>query len=166
MLCFLSTCSRSASSGLGGGEQEILRFNTEEVRSGEVISLEKLLARDLAVLLNFWSFRCSPCFVEIDALNRLYRGKLKGCRVEFIAVNTDGLEKKELIEAIQEQGIDIRFPVIADADMQLTNYYSDGFVPHTVIVTGSGGRDLEITGFNEKLFEKLEKRLFEIACKG
>ncbi|NIS75772.1 MAG: redoxin domain-containing protein, partial [Deltaproteobacteria bacterium] len=102
----------------------------------------KLLDRDIVVLLNFWGLRCSPCFNEIDALNRLYRGKLKGCGVEFIAVNTDGLEKKELREAMQEQGVDIRFPVIADADMQITNYYSDGFIPYTVIVTGRGGRDL------------------------
>ncbi|NIS74769.1 MAG: redoxin domain-containing protein [Deltaproteobacteria bacterium] len=141
-------------------------FDAEEVQSGEKISLETLLARDFVVLLNFWGFRCSPCLDEIDALNRLYQGKLSGCSIEFIAVNTDGLEKNDLIGAMQEQGIDIRFPVIADVDRQITNYYTDGFIPHTLIVTGTGGRKLEISGFNEKLFEKLEKRLFELACKG
>lgn len=158
----LSTCAERNTVLPPVCNPELLFFDSADVQSGKRISLKSLVEERRFVFLNFWGITCIPCIEEIEELNRLYEEKYREGRVVFVAVNTDRMDGKELKKKIVENNIHIVFPVIADPDMEITNFYSDGFVPHNVIISPTGEREIEVTGFNPELFKKLEKKLFEL----
>lgn len=159
---FSPSCARKDAVKEVNHRGNLLLFEAVDLNSSETLSFHSLLDEGRTVLLNFWGIRCTPCIEEIKELNGLYQGEFEGKMVELIAVNTDGLGAKELKKKMREFGIDIRFPVVADPDFVITNYYSNGFVPHSVVITPDGGR-FEITGYNPELFKTLEKKLLEVA---
>jgi peroxiredoxin len=157
------SCARRDLTGSAAGRDGFLLFESVDVNSGIKISLGDLLGEDRVVLLNFWGVKCLPCLEELKALNHLYYERLKGSRITIIAVNTDGLQSDTLKEMMEKNDIRIIFSVIADPEMEITNYYTDGFIPHNVVITKEGGREIEIIGYNEKLYYKLKNKLFELA---
>ena len=68
---------------------------------------------DQLVLLNFWATWCSPCLVEMPALNRLHE-KYKAQGFTVLAVNTDPKETKRIHTVIDR--LDLKFPVVLDID--------------------------------------------------
>ncbi|NIS75697.1 MAG: redoxin domain-containing protein [Deltaproteobacteria bacterium] len=144
------------------GQDELLYFESADVNSEKSVALRGLLEGGKVVLVNFWAIKCVPCIDELRELNRLYNDRLKGRGVEFIAVNADGVEGMELKKKMEELDIRIRFPSIADPDMEITNFYSNGFVPHNIIIAPEGVVELQVTGYNPALSEKIEEKLLEL----
>lgn len=157
------SCADRGTRGTPFVDNGLLIIETVDVMTGERISFSELLKEDRAVFMNFWGVKCLSCLEEIKELNRLYEGRLKGGRVEFIAVNSDGIDAEALRESMEENDIHIEFAVVADPDRVITDYYTNGFIPHNVIITKDGGREIEIIGFNKNLFYRLRNKLIELA---
>lgn len=162
LVVFLSCSKRDTLRGISQ-RGDLLLFETFDASSEERVSIKTLLYDGNAVLLYFWGIRCIPCIEEIKELNRLYQEELHGRGVEFIAINTDELGRNELKNAMKEHGIDILFPVVADPELTITDFYSDGFIPHNVIITPDSVMALVITGYNRENFFKVKEKLMELA---
>ena len=123
-----------------GGPTPALRLKDLE---GGSHSLEAY--RGKVVVLNFWATWCEPCREEMPSLNRL-RHSLKGLPVEMFAVNV-GEGEARIAGFLGKVPVD--FPVLLDADSQVSRAWKVRLMPTTFIIgtdgrvryTYAGGRD-------------------------
>jgi thiol-disulfide isomerase/thioredoxin len=123
-----------------GGPTPVLRLKDLE---GASRSLEAY--RGKVVILNFWATWCEPCREEMPSLNQL-RKALEGKPVEMFAVNVG--EGEARIAAFLGK-VPLDFPVLLDADAQVSRAWKVRLMPTTFIIgtdgrvryTYAGGRD-------------------------
>ena len=123
-----------------GGPTPALRLKDLE---GGSRSLEAY--RGKVVVLNFWATWCEPCREEMPSLNQL-RQSLKGLPVEMFAVNV-GEGEARIAGFLGKVPVD--FPVLLDADAQVSRAWKVRLMPTTFIIgtdgrvryTYAGGRD-------------------------
>lgn len=86
---------------------------------------------DKLVLLNFWATWCSPCLVEMPALNRLHE-KYKAQGFAVLAVNTDPKETKRIDTVIDR--LNLQFPVLLDIDGKLHDQFKVSGMPVSYLI--------------------------------
>ncbi len=155
---FLQGCARRETVCTFGSEGKGTKVI--DVKTGEEINLQKFIESGRAVFLNFWGIMCVSCLEELKKLNDVYEN-YRDSRVVFIAVNTDGLSPERLKKVMEEKGIDVKFKVVADPSLSLTERFANGFIPHNVVITPACEVAFEATGFNEKIFKQLTGTLLE-----
>lgn len=162
----LTLSARFQKSGfcLAGEEKDPFPFDEFKMLSGETIPVKELLGEGKGLFLNFWGLHCQSCLDEIEELNLIYDAIAATGKIEFIAVNADGISGEALKKEMADHAIEVRFPVVIDPTMEITEFFTDGFVPHNVIIYPRGVEVFEITGFNRKVFSEIEKRLSEITA--
>ncbi|RMG58492.1 MAG: TlpA family protein disulfide reductase [Deltaproteobacteria bacterium] len=150
LVATLSCTPRGSVASLPG---DIASLKLQDARTGNFYEIPKLLEKYDRIFLNFWGLRCTSCLEELRHLNAFYRKSGKD-GVFFAAVNTDGLPAGELLRQMESKGVEIRFPVIADPDMTVTEVFANGFIPHNVVISRDGVI-FERTGFNREIYEQL-----------
>lgn len=86
------------------------------------------------VVLDFWATWCSPCvegLPELQALHERYADR----GVVVLAINIE--EKPEEVRDFLA-GRSYTFPVLLDADAQVTNQYGVQAIPHHVVIRQDG----------------------------
>jgi len=124
--------------------------------AGEDLSRDTLLSEGNVVVITFWGMRCAACIEEMGALNGL-APRLAGKKVRILEFNTDGLNAKELAEAMKENGVVSRFTVVPDPDFKVMEAYKLEAAPLTYIIGKDGVIAYEHIGFKPGDETELER---------
>ena len=100
---------------------------------GNMVSLSQL--RGKVVLLNFWATWCVPCWIEMPAMERLYRSYSRK-DFEILAVSTDPQGAAVTRPFQQEMGF--TFPILHDAEYRIGLMYGARSLPMTFMVDRQG----------------------------
>jgi len=107
-------------------------FTLPRLGSPEPIHFASLHGR--VVLVNFWATWCKPCEDEMPAMQRLYDA-LRGSGFELLAISVDA--EAAPVEAFRER-LDLRFPILLDADQRVARAYQTFRFPETLLVGADG----------------------------
>ncbi len=99
---------------------------------GDTITLSDL--RGKVVFINFWASWCGPCINEMPDIQELYDSYSRD-DLEIIAVNS-GEKLARIEQFLSETGY--TFPIAADEDNAVGDYYPSSGIPYTVIVDPNG----------------------------
>lgn len=108
---------------------------------GTSLELAELLSRNKVVWLNFWGLRCSPCILELPALQKIHRDYgSKG--LAMIAVDTDGVDAEFIRKQIEARD-DLKplrnsFPVAPDQEFVVIDSYGLMGAPLNVMIDRKG----------------------------
>jgi len=101
---------------------------------GETIQLSQM--RGKSRLINIWASWCTPCRVEMPALNRIYR-KYQSEGFIVLGINaTDQDDPSRAILFIEEQ--DLTFPILLDVKGDVSRKYKVRALPTTFFVDANG----------------------------
>jgi peroxiredoxin len=100
--------------------------------TGKNLKLSEL--RGQVVMINFWASWCAPCRQEMPLLNHIYEQYHK-VGFTLLGVNID--DRSETAQALAQQ-LGISFPVLFDADKQVSHRYDVGAMPSTLLIDRSG----------------------------
>lgn len=99
--------------------------------SGQTVRLADFRGR--AVLLNFWASWCTPCEMEMPAIERLHRQL--GDRIAVVAVNFR--EPAGLVRAFGARRA-LTFHMLVDRDGDVATRYAVPALPFTVVLDREG----------------------------
>lgn len=124
------TSSESADVGLAVG-QTAPDF-TLETLGGEQAMLSDF--RGKPVFINFWATWCPPCRAEMPDMQKLYDNK----DIEILAINLTDTEKSEdgVASFVEEMGL--TFPVLMDAEGEISSAYNVKAYPTSYMVDAEG----------------------------
>jgi peroxiredoxin len=90
--------------------------------------------RGQVVLVNFWATWCGPCRQEMPHLNRLYE-KYRASGFVLLGVNVD--EDPGNAAGVASK-LGVKFPVLPDAQKQVSRLYDLKAMPSTVLIDRDG----------------------------
>ncbi len=120
---------------------------------GEYVSLEALLKRNKAVLLNFWATWCPPCREEIPDLIKLqetYQDR------SFTILGVDVGESAAKVSSFVKK-IGINYPVVLDSDNRVAEIYRVVGIPTSLLIDSDGKTLGVYHGFTGPLVEDVKK---------
>lgn len=107
-------------------------FHLPLLNGGEM-GLSELRGR--VVLINFWATWCTPCRVEMPAMEMLYQDfRNKG--LEILAVSIDIAGESEIHPFVQE--LNLTFPVLLDSEFLVEEAYEVRVVPTSFLIDRKG----------------------------
>jgi peroxiredoxin len=124
---------------------------------GQKVQLSSVL-KNKAVLLAFWSRRCSACQQEVPALERIHKNS-QGKPVAVISVVTDGMPAAETRSVMKDVGIAPTYPVLLDPEFAVSDTYTNFVVPHTLVIDRTGTIRYVHTGFEQGTDKQYEAAL-------
>ncbi len=128
------------------------------LKSAEGRNLRLQEQRGQVVLVNFWASWCGPCRQEMPHLNRLY-DKYRASGFTLLGVNIDDDAKHGAATAAKWG---LKFPVLLDADKQVTKLYDLGAMPSTVLIDRDGKVRFLHRGYREGVEEAYERQIREL----
>jgi len=114
--------------------------------------------RGQVVLVNFWATWCGPCRQEMPHLNRLYE-KYRASGFNLLAVNVDD-DRNNAAGASSKMGL--KFPVLFDAEKNVSRLYDLKTMPSTVLIDRDGKVRHVHRGYREGFEEMYEKQIREL----
>lgn len=157
LLFFTAGCMGPSSrdSNAAAGHLENKQMFTLKNLKGENISLEALLKRNKALLLNFWATWCPPCREEIPELIKLQENYQDR---SFTVLGVDVGESTAKVSSFADK-IGINYPVVLDRDNRVAESYKVVGIPTSILI-GSDGKILGVYyGFTSQLVVDVEKIL-------
>ncbi|MEM6708624.1 MAG: TlpA disulfide reductase family protein [Pseudomonadota bacterium] len=114
-----------------GVETEAPDF-TLKTLGGENLRLEEY--RGQVVLINFWASWCGPCRQEMPILDKIH-SRYEDAGFAVWGVNVEGKEgpAKKIVDKTN-----VRFPVLIDAEQDVSETYDLKAMPTTVVVDRDG----------------------------
>lgn len=103
-----------------------------DVQTGQTVKLSDL--RGQPVFLNFWATWCSPCKIEMPAMEALY--KEAGPKLRILAVGQTPWETKEQLAAYAKT-LGLTFPILYDEGVAAEAYGVVG-VPTSYFIDSDG----------------------------
>lgn len=145
-----------ASSGMTGRPAPDFALKSS---SGENLRLSEF--RGDVVMVNFWATWCGPCRQEMPLLDQLYS---RYARVGFslLGVNIDD-DSRRAMDMVSELGVS--FPVLFDAQKEVSKLYQVDAMPVTVIIDREGNvryvHHGYKPGYEEKYLDQIRSLLRE-----
>ncbi len=121
--------SSLASSGLAGQPAPDFALKSS---SGENLRLSEY--RGNVVMINFWATWCGPCRQEMPLLDDLYN-RYQRVGFSLLGVNIDD-DSRRAMRMVEELGVS--FPVLFDADKEVSKLYQVEAMPVTVLLDREG----------------------------
>lgn len=118
-----------ASSGLEGQQAPDFALRSS---SGKNLRLSEY--RGDVVLINFWATWCGPCRQEMPLLDELFT-RYQRVGFNLLGVNIDD-DSSRAMRMVDELGV--HFPVLFDADKEVSKLYDVEAMPVTVLVDREG----------------------------
>jgi peroxiredoxin len=122
----------SSSLASGGLEGQTAPDFALKSSTGENLRLSEY--RGDVVMINFWATWCGPCRQEMPLLDELY-GRYSRVGFNLLGVNIDD-DSRRAMQMIEELGVS--FPVLFDAQKEVSRLYEVEAMPVTVIVDRQG----------------------------
>lgn len=133
LLCMVSVCALAEGYTRGDNVEDF----TVTLSDGSTFTLSEALKEKKAVLLNFWASWCSPCKMEMPAMNEAY-GKLSD-EVAFVCLSVEKSDTNDTIAALRESlGLDV-LPMGLDSNDLYDKFDNpDGGIPFTIAIDKNG----------------------------
>ena len=128
------------------------------LKSAEGRNLRLQEQRGQVVLVNFWASWCGPCKQEMPHLSRLFE-KYRSSGFTLLAVNIDDDARHGAATAAKWG---LKFPVLLDADKNVTRLYDLGAMPSTVLIDRDGKVRYLHRGYREGVEEAYERQIREL----
>lgn len=128
------------------------------LKSAEGRNLRLAEQRGQVVMVNFWASWCGPCKVEMPHLNKLY-DKYRASGFTLLAVNIDDDARTGSATAAKWG---LKFPVLLDADKQVSKLYDLGSMPATVLIDRDGKVRYLHRGYKDGVEELYERQIREL----
>ena len=128
------------------------------LKSAEGRNLRLQEQRGQVVLVNFWASWCGPCKQEMPHLNRIY-DKYRASGFTLLAVNIDD-DARHGAATASKWGL--KFPVLLDAEKNVTRLYDLGAMPSTVLIDRDGKVRYLHRGYREGVEEAYERQIREL----
>jgi peroxiredoxin len=117
--------------------------------------------RGKVVMINFWATWCGPCREEMPQLKRLH-DKYQAAGFTLLGVNVD--EDPRQASALAQK-LALGFPVLFDADKQVSKTYDLSAMPSTVLIDRDGKvrfvhrgyRDGVVTTYDQQIRDLLKE---------
>ena len=123
-----------AASSLASGGLEGQMAPDFALKSSDGKNLRLSEYRGNVVMINFWATWCGPCRQEMPLLDELYN-RYERVGFNLLGVNIDD-DSSRAMRMVEELGVD--FPVLFDAQKEVSKLYEVGAMPVTVIVDRQG----------------------------
>ena len=117
--------------------------------------------RGQVIMLNFWATWCAPCRQEMPQLNRLYEQYRKGGFV-MLGVNID--DKSKAAGDLAQQ-LKLAFPVLFDADKQVSRRYDVDAMPSTLLIDRDGNVQYIHRGYRAGVEKEYDEKIRELLRK-
>jgi peroxiredoxin len=114
--------------------------------------------RGHVVLVNFWATWCGPCRQEMPHLNRLYE-KYRASGLVLLGVNVDD-DTRNAIGVASKLGL--KFPVLPDADKNVSKQYALSAMPSTVLIDRDGRVRYVHRGYRDGFEDLYDKQIREL----
>ena len=159
LIVFLAGCSGISGSGstassLGPELKSSHRFTLKDL-NGEAVSLDRMLSKNKAVLINFWATWCTFCVEEMPDLIKL-QTKLQDQGFTVLAVDVG--EPAEQAAAFAKK-MGLNFPVVLDEDSTVAQNYGLVGIPVSYLIASDGKVLGEYHGFSHRLVSDVEDSL-------
>lgn len=92
--------------------------------------------KDKLIVLNFWATWCTPCTVEMPALESLWR-RYRGRGLVVVGISVDRGASRSLIEPYLAN-LHLTFPVLLDPDMVAAHAWRVTGLPATFVIRPGG----------------------------
>ncbi len=129
---------------------------TLRASNGKNLKLSEL--RGNVVMINFWATWCAPCRQEMPHLNRFHEQYHKAGFV-LLGVNVD--DQAASAEAMARE-LKIAFPVLFDADKQVSRRYDVDAMPSTVLIDRDGKVRQIFRGYRAGTEQRYEAAIREL----
>lgn len=114
--------------------------------------------RGQVVMINFWATWCAPCRQEMPQLNRLYV-QYQRAGFALLGVNID--DNPKAAQKVVDQ-LSLGFPVLFDANKQVSSRYDVDAMPSTVLIDRSGVVRYLHRGYRSGVENEYEAKLREL----
>lgn len=133
LMCMVSVCALADGYTRGDKVEDF----TATLSDGSTFTLSEALKEKKAVLLNFWASWCSPCKLEMPAMNEAY-GQISD-EVAFVCLSIEKTDTNDTIAELRENlGLDV-LPMGLDSDDLYEKFDNpDGGIPFTVAIDKNG----------------------------
>jgi peroxiredoxin len=118
-----------AASGMEGQQAPDFALKSS---TGENLRLSEF--RGDVVMINFWATWCGPCRQEMPLLDELYQ-RYERVGFNLLGVNIDD-DSRRAMQMIEDLGVS--FPVLFDAQKEVSKLYNVEAMPVTVLVDREG----------------------------
>ena len=130
-----------------------------ENQEGKVISVRELVD-GTPMIISFWSTKCKPCIMELNAINYSFYEWLEEVDMKVVAISVDDSRTLSRARAMtQGQGWD-DFVCLYDKNQDFKRAMNVSLTPHTFIVDGKGNIVYSHSGYTpgseQELFEKIK----------
>jgi peroxiredoxin len=121
-------------------EQSVIGENAPQFTisdiDGNKLTLDSLVEKYSAVVLNFWGLRCGACIQEMPHLNDMYK-KYNG-KITILGVNVDAADGAFLKEHMKKMQIVMDYVVVPDPEFTMSDTYNLEAAPLTIVIDGDG----------------------------
>ena len=128
------------------------------LKSAEGRNLRLQEQRGQVVMVNFWASWCGPCKQEMPHLSRLY-DKYRTSGFTLLAVNIDDDAR---VGAATAAKWGLKFPVLLDAEKNVTRLYDLGAMPSTVLIDRDGKVRFLHRGYREGMELSYEQQIRDL----
>ena len=133
LLCMVSACALADGYARGDKVEDF----TATLSDGSTFTLSETLKEKKAVLLNFWASWCSPCKMEMPAMNEAY--KSISDEVAFVCLSIEKTDTNDTIAALRESlGLDVLPMGLDSGDLYEKFDNPDGGIPFSVVIDKNG----------------------------
>ena len=147
-------CGQAPSAVTQGPSGSVPNFSLKNLQN-EDVALQSALAKNKAVLVNFWATWCPPCREEIPDLIKLEeKYKDKG----FTILGIDVGESAERVQSFSEKA-GMNYPLLLDVDNAVAETYRVVGIPTTYLLNSEGKVLGEYHAFTPQLESDVEKAL-------
>lgn len=115
---------------------------------------------DKVVMINFWATWCPPCVKELPSMQTLWE-RLRQRDFVMLAVNV-GEDRSTIIEFLERFDTDIDFPLLIDADLEVTRGWPVFGLPTTFLLDRHGRIVLKALGEREWTDPEIEAQILEL----
>lgn len=115
---------------------------------GKEFSAAKLSNSGKPMLISLWATWCRPCINELTAVNARLADWQKETGVKLVAINVEGLEKKEAVEAVMKEKGWKGFELLFEKDRSMSKAFQVRGIPFMIYVDGQGNVLDTTTGFD------------------
>ena len=131
---------------------ETQRFTLKDLK-GDSVSLNDVLSKHKAVLIDFWATWCGYCMEEMPELIKLQsKFEAQG----FTILGVDEGESTDAVSAYVKKA-KLNFPIVLDEETEVAQAYGIVGIPTSILVASSGEVLGEYHSFTKNLEEDVEK---------